>query len=196
MIENVKTTPTQAVQIWLKKSGAEMGWDHRIPWPDSHRAVAVGFFEPFDSFADFSHVLPYEKWRPEDQVRQVLSLCNCLPFRSVEQAADPKRLVFDNALEFFRTKTRQIFPDGTLTDHQNELIGTCWSIATMVKARSDLNLNTSAPITKARSCTFSPWRRAPASRLDPAGSGFQNLYLAGDWTWNDINIGCVEAAVI
>jgi len=45
MVENVKTTPTQAVQIWLKKSGAEMGWDHGTPWPDSERALAIGFID-------------------------------------------------------------------------------------------------------------------------------------------------------
>jgi hypothetical protein len=31
-------------------------------------------------------------------------------------------------------------------------------------------------------------------RLPPVGSGFQNLYLAGDWTRCGINAGCVEAA--
>jgi hypothetical protein len=31
-------------------------------------------------------------------------------------------------------------------------------------------------------------------RLHPAESGFRNLFLAGDWTYTPINIGCVEAA--
>ena len=34
------------------------------------------------------------------------------------------------------------------------------------------------------------------SRLDPEGSGFDNLVLAGDWTHNGIDGGCVEAAVV
>ena len=33
-------------------------------------------------------------------------------------------------------------------------------------------------------------------RLHAARSGFANLWLAGDWTQNGINAGCVEAAVI
>jgi hypothetical protein len=32
-------------------------------------------------------------------------------------------------------------------------------------------------------------------RLKSGESGFRNLYLAGDWTYNGLNIGCVEAAV-
>jgi uncharacterized protein with NAD-binding domain and iron-sulfur cluster len=33
-------------------------------------------------------------------------------------------------------------------------------------------------------------------RLKTDESGFANLYLAGDWTYNGINLGCVEAAAV
>jgi hypothetical protein len=33
-------------------------------------------------------------------------------------------------------------------------------------------------------------------RLPPDGSGFSNLYLAGDWVETEVNAGCVEAAVM
>ncbi len=33
-------------------------------------------------------------------------------------------------------------------------------------------------------------------RLTSGNSMFENLFLAGDWTFTDINIGCIEAAVI
>lgn len=33
-------------------------------------------------------------------------------------------------------------------------------------------------------------------RLAPGNSRFANLYLAGDWTLNDLNVGCIEATVI
>ena len=32
-------------------------------------------------------------------------------------------------------------------------------------------------------------------RIRPNESGFSNLYLAGDWTNNDLNYGCLEATV-
>jgi uncharacterized protein with NAD-binding domain and iron-sulfur cluster len=40
---------------------------------------------------------------------------------------------------------------------------------------------------------------APGSdryRLRSDESGFDNLYLAGDWTDNGLNAGCIEAAVL
>jgi hypothetical protein len=33
-------------------------------------------------------------------------------------------------------------------------------------------------------------------RLSAHDSDFDNLYLAGDWAFTDLNIGCIEAAVI
>ncbi len=196
MIENVKTTPTQAVQIWLNKSGAEMGWDHGTPWPDQQRAVAVGFVEPYDSFADFSHVLPYEDWGADDRVRQVLCLCNCLPLRRIEDCPDPQGLIFENALEFLRTKAGSIFPNGTRPHRPNELD---WNLLVDRQHgygperlrsqyfRANFEGSELYVLSVAGSTRY---------RLHPAQSGFDNLYLAGDWTWNDINIGCVEAAVI
>jgi hypothetical protein len=35
-----------------------------------------------------------------------------------------------------------------------------------------------------------------AARVDSAGSGLANLYLAGDWLRTGLDAGCVEAAVM
>jgi len=195
MIEKVKTTPTQAIQLWLKKSAAEMGWDHGTPWPDSQRALAVGFVEPFDSFADFSHVIPYEDWGPEDHVRQVLCFCNCLPSASV-RGGNAWEVVLENAVNFLKTKTGAILPKGTLPGHPTELN---WDLLVdrnngegpdRLKSqyiRANYQGSELYVLSVAGSTRY---------RLRPDESHFENLYLAGDWTWNDINIGCVEAAVI
>ncbi|MGB7838919.1 MAG: hypothetical protein WBL40_12485, partial [Terrimicrobiaceae bacterium] len=39
-------------------------------------------------------------------------------------------------------------------------------------------------------------QRSTSSRLTGYKSGFSNLYLAGDWTVNGLNAGCVEAATM
>lgn len=195
MIEHVKTTPTQAIQIWLKKSGAEMGWDHGTPWPDSARALAIGFVEPFDSFADFSHVIPYENWDPEDHVRQVLCFCNCLPSASLRDA-NPEHVVFENAVQFLKTKTGVILPNGTLRDHPQELD---WNLLVDRNNREGPERLESQYIRanyQGSELYVLSVEGSTQYRLRPDQSHFDNLYLAGDWTWNNINIGCVEAAVI
>ena len=195
MVENVKTTPTQAIQIWLKKSGAEMGWDHGTPWPDSERALAIGFVEPFDSFADFSHVIPFEDWRADDHVRQVLCFCNCLPAESLKDV-NPQQVVFQNALEFLQTKTGVILPNGTRPGSSQELD---WDLLVDRGGGHGSDRLKSQYIRanyQGSELYVLSVKGSTRYRLKPDQSHFDNLYLAGDWTWNDINVGCVEAAVI
>jgi hypothetical protein len=39
-------------------------------------------------------------------------------------------------------------------------------------------------------------RNSTAARLTADGSGFSNLYLAGDWLRTGLNAGCVECATM
>ena len=59
----------------------------------------------------------------------------------------------------------------------------------------------SAPSTGERTstrpiATSSPCRAARHTGLRADGSGFDNLFLAGDWIDNGLNAGCIEAAVL
>ena len=56
MSDNIATVATQSLQLWLREDERALGW----PGPDG---VAVsGFVEPFDTWADMSHLLPQERW--------------------------------------------------------------------------------------------------------------------------------------
>ena len=50
--------------------------------------------------------------------------------------------------------------------------------------------------TKAWWPKVNPQNGAFDNRLNGGQSGFSNLYLAGDWTRNGINAGCIEACVM
>src|SRR6185369_848578 len=56
MVRHVKTVPTQAFQIWMRKDMGELGWPHPP-------ANISGFVEPFDTWADMSHIVPEESWQ-------------------------------------------------------------------------------------------------------------------------------------
>src|SRR5262249_45151718 len=55
MLDHVKTTATQAFQIWLETDMATLGWkDGPI--------TLSGFVEPFDTWADMTHLVGRERW--------------------------------------------------------------------------------------------------------------------------------------
>ncbi len=196
MVNRVATVPTQAVQLWLKKSAAGMGWDGGVPWPENNRGIACGYVEPFDSVADFSHVLPFENWQPEDRVRHVAYFCNTMaPAGDPEDAQFQKQRVLDAAQQFFTNHTRALYPSGTL-NRSEELD---WNLLVDRQNRSG-PARLAGQYIRANTDPSELYTQTLAGtnqyRLAPDRSGFENLYLAGDWTWNEINVGCVEAAVI
>ena len=70
MVNHVKTVATQAFQIWLKARHARAGW--------ADRPINVsGFVEPFDTWADMSHLATEESW--EETPRAIAYFCNALP---------------------------------------------------------------------------------------------------------------------
>jgi len=56
MVANVKTVATQAFQTWMSASTEELGWSVA-------GANISGYVEPFDTWADMSHLIPEESWR-------------------------------------------------------------------------------------------------------------------------------------
>jgi uncharacterized protein with NAD-binding domain and iron-sulfur cluster len=147
-------------------------------------------------------VLDKETWPPSAGVLQIAYFCNVLsdaaeippPFTDPGFPAREHQRVKDYALNFFRTHMKTIWPAGV--DAKGELD---WSV--MVdpgkqsgEARLDAQFWRANIDPSERYVLSLPG--TSAYRLDPAKSGFENLVLAGDWTFNFLNVGCVEAAVI
>ena len=206
MIQHVRTVPTQSVQLWLNKTATEMGYSNQLLKLPILRLAAdepaclSGYVEPFDTYADMHQVLDKETWPASAQVRQTAYFCNVLP--EVEEApftdhqfpARQHERVKQAALNFFQKYMAPIWPDGLnaageldwdLLHDPNNRAGHARLDAQYFRA----NLDPSA-----RYVLSIP--DSSTHRLHPAKSGFENLVLAGDWTFNYVNAGCVEAAVI
>src|SRR5262249_40691720 len=70
MVEHARTVATQCFQIWMEPDMHELGWE-RPP------VNLSGFVEPFDTWADMSHLIPEEEW--PGPVRSVGYFCSVLP---------------------------------------------------------------------------------------------------------------------
>lgn len=194
MVNNVETVRTLALQLWLKKDLKQLGWD--LPSP-----VIDAYEDPFNTWADMSHLIPRETWPAAEDPKNIAYFCGPmvggipnLNELNVQEKEDDK--VKQAGLEWLKKYPSQYWPK-----------------AVSAKNNKELDFNTLADPNKQEGVeryNSQYWHAAvdPSERyvLSVAGStkyrlkadesGYDNLYLAGDWINNGFNAGCVEATVM
>jgi uncharacterized protein with NAD-binding domain and iron-sulfur cluster len=207
MVRDVQSVETQAFQIWTDASLAELGW--RGP----EGVTLSGFVEPFDTWADMSHLLAEESWPASAPPRSLAYFCSVLPGTSaVPDRADtgyPARRreeVRQAAIRFLDRDIRHLWPAAA-----HPRTGFRWE--RLVVADADAGDGPApadpAPAGPARfasqfwTANVNPSDRytlslpgTAKSRISPLDNTYDNLILAGDWTACGLVAGCVEAAVI
>lgn len=193
MVSKVQTVATQAAQFWLNRTATDLGWDRLVaahnPGPQTDlRTVITSFAEPLDTWADMSDLLPREAWPKDGPPVQLAYFCSPARDAGVEPGPFPERV--------------RAWADRDLVR--------MWPGAAR-EGNFDLSLLWAEPGQSPEEAFQSQYFRqnfygseryvlsVPGSvqyRLPPDDSGFENLYLAGDWTRCGINAGCVEAATI
>ena len=194
MVDHVKTVPTQALQLWLSRDVEGLGWPH------AGEVNVSGFVEPFDTWADMSHLIPEEGFSA--RVKSVAYFCSVLPDRpEAEQAHDDfpmirRAVVRDNALTFLVRDLPALWPQvrdakgrfrwewlvpgaGKVARDEAAIDGQYWAANVNPTDRYVLSLPGS-----------------PRYRLSPLDATFDNLTIAGDWTASGLDSGCIESAVI
>lgn len=196
-IARVQTVRTQALQLWLTQTPAELGF--AIPG----RPIAGWRYDdesPLNVWGDFSELIPQEHWPADGAPRSLGYFCSTMPEYPEEPFADQAAAnarVRENALDLLRRGLPVLLPD--VLDRDGEFR---WELLvdprTPPAAGSDrldaqwIRGNVLATERYVLSVTGSSAHRLPAH--PPAGP--RNLYLAGDWTQCTINAGCMEAATI
>lgn len=189
MFNGIKDTPTQACQIWFDRTAGELGSESK-----GGSALVGSYEQPFSNWADYSCVLPSEHW-PVD-VRSVAYLCGCLVETPDLKTFDPKhwrQTVRQSAEEWLETHAKILWPKlfvGRRLDWDRlvDLDGKSGKerlAAQFFRA----NLSLSGRYVLSVKGSF-------AHRKAAWESGFDNLFLAGDWTRNGADNGCVEATVM
>ena len=203
MVANVKTVATQAFQIWLHDDMQSFGWNEDPP-------NLSGFVEPFDTWADMSHLAGAERW-PE-LPGAIAYFCNVLPEEGDLDAhlADPgypermRALVRDNAINFLSDHLPELWPKALSADGQFR-----WdSLMDADEASDPARKANPAKGTDRFSSQFWTANVNPSDRyvlslpgslqyrISPLDHSYANLTIAGDWTDCGMNFGCVEAAVM
>jgi uncharacterized protein with NAD-binding domain and iron-sulfur cluster len=192
MVANVKTAATQCFQLWLNRDMADLGWHEERP-------NLSAFVEPFDTWADMTHLARAEDWPRVPST--IAYFCSVLPLsapgkKQLRDAAYPekhRRRVRKNAIRFldedigqlwrnatrggkFRWKTLQPAASG---DDAHPFDGQFWTANVNPTDRYVLSLPGTIEY-----------------RISPLDDTYANLTIAGDWTDCGFNFGCVEAAVM
>lgn len=200
MVTNLKTVNTQAFQIWMSEDMEELGWD------DPPLALSA-FVQPFETWADMSHLIRAETWRI--QPKTIAYFCSALRnAKSAREMADSKypatrdTEVRDNAIRYLRKHIAKLWPKAVRGRGEFR-----WDILMDPDENSQ---NRRERVTDATSFDSQHWTAnvnpteqyvlsLPGTqkyRISPLDNTYDNLTIAGDWTMCGLDAGCVEAAVI
>jgi uncharacterized protein with NAD-binding domain and iron-sulfur cluster len=187
MVSNVPTVATQAAQLWFRHADADLGAPHGSP-------TISGFASPFQTYASMGHLLEHEEWPEDGRPRAVAYLCGPLADEVARQPDEAAAAVRRHMAEFLERRGGDIWPqlvDATGSFRWDVLAGDGWGGG---QARLDAQYWTANVDPSDRYVQSPPGSAIHRLRADEAG--YQNLFLAGDWTNCGLNAGCIEAAVL
>jgi uncharacterized protein with NAD-binding domain and iron-sulfur cluster len=174
MLKNIKTNATQAFQLWSDIDIKRLGWTI----DSAEEPIVSGFVKPFDTWAPMSHLAKFEKW-PDFEPKTISYHCSTLPDSLYRNHNEAEEVVKVGTSEFLKKYMCQLLPDFDSDLDNNKNPKTLYSRA---------NTNGSERYVTSHVGTTK-------YRLGADQTRFNNLYLAGDWTKNGVNLGCIEAAV-
>jgi uncharacterized protein with NAD-binding domain and iron-sulfur cluster len=197
-VEYVQTVQTQALQLWLTPTTRSLGW--QSPPGVEEGPVLGAFYEPIDTWADMSDLIVRESWPDDHRPQSIAYFCG--PWRDpriippLEDHEFPAReLAAYQAIvrPFMDERLRELWPNAA-TPHEF-----MWELLVDLQdQRGPARLGS-----QYTRVNIDPTERyvlsvpgSTAYRLQANQLPFSNLVLAGDWTYNGLNAGCVEAAVM
>ncbi len=209
-ISEVRSTVTVGVQLWLRPILSELGW-HASDWGMDAGAEpnSVIYADLLYSWTDMGVVLPFEGWPSSAQPGQLSYYCGTWPVSELPPFSDhgylerekEKLIVYtrewlDQHMGWFFPKAMKERPGG----------GYEFDLKLLVDPEDPKNARNHPGEKRLRAQWFvvnaAPaeqytlaWPGTDRYRLPVDGSGFRNLFLAGDWTNFGLNIGHVEGAV-
>ena len=157
------------------------------------------FSEPFDTWAPMDQLLAREAWPPQCAPKNVSYFCSAFPMADYPPPADhafPRHCADTVKANAIGQLTHQIHVLWPWIAKPGEFDWNCLT-------DPDGGVGVQRFDSQYWRANVDPSERyvlsvvgSTAYRLATDGSGFKNLYLAGDWIKTGINAGCVEAAVM
>jgi uncharacterized protein with NAD-binding domain and iron-sulfur cluster len=185
MLGESNSVVTQAAQIWLDRTASELGQQF------TSASLLSCFVEPLDTYADMAHLIEAERWPPAIGVQHVAYFCGVLPDAGLDNQEQADMAVRAEVQRFLNEDAPAFWPDAA------HLQGFNWD--TLVPRGDPPTDPPDRIYSRANFASTERYvltlPRTVGQRLSARGTGFDNLVLAGDWTANGLDAGCLEAAV-
>jgi uncharacterized protein with NAD-binding domain and iron-sulfur cluster len=180
MVDNVQTIRTKSFQVWLAATDAQASWQR------DHLIMTDVYQNDFNSVADMSQTLDFEDWPEGQRPGGVMYFSTAMKDDPLAPAApDDGYQGHQDALVYAQSRD-------WLAQWQEGILG--WLGGTFDAtafvdqySRANVNLDQRYTLSVAKSTRY---------RLSHDQSGFDNLFLAGDWIRSPLDLGCAENAVM
>jgi uncharacterized protein with NAD-binding domain and iron-sulfur cluster len=189
MFDQLGTVATQSFQIWLRDSELDLGWSHG-------GSTVSAFIEPFSTWASMPQLLEFEEWPTDSAPKTVAYFCGALPGAVPARRSDVARefqAVRQTAIDFLQERLPDLLP-GTADRSGFRWDLLCSENGHVGSSRFDSQYWTANVDPSDRYVQSLPGTDRFRFRSDE--SGYDNLFLAGDWTDSGLNAGCIESAVL
>jgi uncharacterized protein with NAD-binding domain and iron-sulfur cluster len=185
MIANSHTVMTQAFQLWMRKPARALGW------PFERDSIMTGYVEPLDTYADMSHLIDREHWKRGERVESVAYFCGVIDDQPGDTQKSVNERVKRNAIEYLKHDAKRIWPTAGRR-------GFDWNLLAGGRNTGEARFDDQFWLGN-----YQPTERYVLTpegsvkyRLRADQSGYDNLFLAGDWIKTGLDAGCVEAAAM
>lgn len=211
MVDRVPAIQTQAFQVWLREPLTALAED--VPRLGTDVFIGANYLAPASAFADLGHLLKWEAWPDDNRPGAILYFCGAMPENPVpppySDHSYPERQterVKWQAAQLLQAAASPMMQGATVQARSGacgDPVGFDFSLLNRIDSAVVQENPFSAINEQFFRANIDPTERyvisPPGStgcRLPPGDSGFTNLKLAGDWTRNGLNVGCVEATVM
>jgi uncharacterized protein with NAD-binding domain and iron-sulfur cluster len=210
MVAKVTTVQTQTMQLWLKRSTTELGWD--IPFKNpTDTVIGATYLNPLDGQVDFTHLLQWESWPATAAPKSLWYFSGAMadyepppPLTDTDYPRRANERVKAQCIQYLQAGIGPLLPQATTNaiNPPGDPVGLDFSLlqsydeaaAGQGVKRFDQQFWRANIDPTERYATSPPG--STAARLKAWGSGYANLVLCGDWIYTGLNVGSVEGAVM
>ena len=202
MLEHVTGVPTVAAQLWLTETLEDLGWSPRRGAEGP--PLILGCAPPLQAAAEMSELIQHEPWSSlEPAPKSLLYLCDAMTSSpGAPKCSEPNAAHIASARESARRQTLEWIGESLghllpgLLDESGRVKWSLLASPVPASGKARLEAQYYRANTSLSDLYITTFPGTSRYRLGADPGLFDNLYLAGDWVKNNLEISSLEGAIL